>query len=260
MNLGVAAMTDAYANVLAARAPRSYTTRELINELVDGFVQQHGDRHSGDDAAIIGGIGMLAGRAVTVIATNKGADLQERVATHFGGPEPWGYRFAERLMHQAAKFKRPVLTLIDTPGAYPGMDAEAGGQGEAIAHLLLTAARLPVPTLAVITGEGGSGGALALALTDRVWMTNKSIYSILSPEGFATILWKDVTRAQEAAAVMGLTPDELLAKKVVDRIVVDTDAHFARDLRHAVAAEFAELSANEPQALLQKRRARFRAF
>ena len=253
-------MPDAYANVLAARAPRAYTPLNLINGIVDDFIQQHGDRHSGDDAAMIGGVGLLNGRPVTVIATNKGADLQERVATHFGGPEPWGYRFAERLMHQAAKFHRPVLTLIDTPGAYPGMDAEQGGQGEAIAHLLLTAARLPVPTIAIITGEGGSGGALALALSDRVWMTNKSIYSILSPEGFATILWKDVRRAQEAADVMGLTPDELLARKVVDRIVVDTDKHFARDLKRMLTAELVELTAIEPATLVQQRRLRFRRF
>ncbi len=207
--------TSAYATVQAARAPRPYTTRELINGLVANFHELHGDRSSHDDPAVIGGIGWLDDQAVTVIATDKGNDLTERLQTHFGSPEPWGYRKALRLMKQAAKFHRPIVTLINTPGAYPGKEAEANGQGAAIADLLVTCADLPTPILAILVGEGGSGGALALAFGDEVWMTDKSMYSILSPEGFAAILWKDSSRAKEAAEVMQLTPRDLLAKKSV---------------------------------------------
>lgn len=253
-------MSDAYETVQSARAPRPYTIRELIAGLVTDFTELHGDRVSGDDAAIIGGIGRLAGRPVTVIATDKGTTLSERLDTHFGSPEPWGYRKAERLMLQAAKFNRPVVTLINTPGAYPGQDAEEGGQGTAIAHLLMVAATLPVPILSVIIGEGGSGGALALALGDEVWMTDQSMYAILSPEGFATILWKDVSRAAEAAAVMGLTPDELLARHVVERIVPDTGTQFAADLRKQLTPALARLSAQTVDELLDARNKRFRQF
>ncbi|WP_179394030.1 carboxyl transferase domain-containing protein [Lacticaseibacillus absianus] len=253
-------MSDAFAVVQAARAPRPYTVRGLIDGLVDGFVELHGDRGYGDDAAILGGIGQLAEMPVTVIATVKGDTLQERLATHFGGPEPWGYRKAERLMRQAAKFRRPILTLVNTPGAYPGQEAEELGQGSAIASLLTTAATLPVPMIAVIIGEGGSGGALALAAGDQVWMTDQAMYAVLSPEGFASILWKDVTRAHEAADVMGLTPDALKAAGVVERIVPDTGLALAADLKQALIPAFTALRQMAPADLLAARRARFAQF
>lgn len=233
--------TSAYATVQAARAPRPYTTRELINGLVTNFHELHGDRSSHDDPAVIGGIGWLDDQAATVIATDKGNDLTERLQTHFGSPEPWGYRKALRLMKQAAKFHRPIVTLINTPGAYPGKEAEANGQGAAIADLLVTCADLPTPILAVLVGEGGSGGALALAFGDEVWMTDKSMYSILSPEGFAAILWKDSSRAKEAAEVMQLTPRDLLAKKVCDRIITDTGTDFPSALKAEVKPKLATL-------------------
>lgn len=253
-------MTDAMATVKAARAPRAYTTRGLIDSMVTDFIEQHGDRNGGDDAAIIGGTGWLGNRGVTVIATNKGETLEERLQTNFGGPSPSGYRKAERLMRQAAKFNRPIITLINTPGAYPGREAEEGGQGEAIAHTLLTATQLPVPLIAVIIGEGGSGGALAFALGDRVWMSDQSMYSILSPEGFASILWKDSKRSAEAAAVMDLTPQDLLAKGVVERIIPDTGMQFGYDLRAALMPELDVLCAKEPAELIAQRRLRFRKF
>ena len=257
-------MTDketlAYETVQAARAPRPYRTRELINGLVTNFHEFHGDRSSHDDPAVIGGIGWLDQQAVTVIATDKGQDLTERLQTHFGSPEPWGYRKALRLMKQAAKFHRPIVTLINTPGAYPGKEAEANGQGAAIADLLSTCADLPTPILAILIGEGGSGGALALAFGDEVWMTDKSMYSILSPEGFAAILWKDASRAKEAAAVMQLTPQDLLAKAVCDRIIPDTGTTFATTLKAAIKPKLAELVATDPQALIANRQQRFRKF
>ncbi|WP_125702260.1 acetyl-CoA carboxylase carboxyltransferase subunit alpha [Lacticaseibacillus daqingensis] len=253
-------MTEAYEIVQAARTPRAEPVRALIAQLVSGFVEQHGDRRHGDDPAIIGGVGWLGAQPLTVIATDKGDTLAERLATHFGGPEPWGYRKAERLMHQAAKFHRPVLTLINTPGAYPGRDAEENGQGEAIASLLLTASTLPVPIIAVLIGEGGSGGALALAAGDEVWMTDRSMYAILSPEGFASILWKDVTRAHEAAGVMGLTPETLLKQHVIERIIPDQGASFGPTLKAALTTAFAAKIKLPAATLLAQRQARFRQF
>ncbi|MHA3065025.1 carboxyl transferase domain-containing protein [Lacticaseibacillus saniviri] len=253
-------MTRAYEVVQAAREERPYTTQELIDGLVTDFQSFHGDRNHSDDPAMIGGIGWLDDTPVTIIATDKGATLKTRLATHFGSPEPWGYRKAERLMKQAAKFNRPIITLINTPGAYPGQEAEANGQGEAIASLLLTASLLPVPIVSVLVGEGGSGGALALALGDQVWMTDKSMYAILSPEGFASILWKDSKRAQEAAEVMQLTPDALFEATVVDHIVPDTGIDFAADLRARLVPTIAELQAQSTTERLEARYARFRRF
>lgn len=253
-------MTAAYEVVQAARAARPLSTAAFVAGLVTDFVPCHGDRCHGDDAAIYGGVGRLKGRPMTVIATVKGDSLQERLATHFGGPEPWGYRQAARLMRQAAKFGRPIITLIDTPGAYPGQEAEENGQGEAIASLLTLAATLLVPQIAVLTGEGGSGGALALACGDQVWLTDRSMYAVLSPEGFASILWKDVTRAHEAAEVMGLTPEQLLAQGIAERIVPDTGVALPGDLAEALAPVLTELTALPLDTLVGNRRARFRAF
>lgn len=247
-----------FEQVKQARANR-HTAQQLINGICRDFMQLHGDRAHGDDPAIIGGIGWLETLPITVIATNKGQTLPERLATHGGSPEPWGYRQALRLMKQAEKFHRPILTLIDTPGAYPGKDAEDNGQAAAIAELLVTAATLQTPMIAVIVGEGGSGGALALACGDEVWMTAESMYAILSPEGFASILFKDVTKADQAAALMKLTPQELLAAEVIEK-VVPTGDELAADLQHALGQEFAALQALPIAELLAKRQARFRKF
>lgn len=250
----------AYEQVQAARAPRPYTTRTLINGIVRDFQECHGDRVHGDDPAVIGGVGWLDAQPLTVIATTKGETLAARLATHGGCPEPWGYRKALRLMRQAEKFRRPILTLIDTPGAFPGKEAEENGQGAAIADLLVASTTLATPMIAVLVGEGGSGGALAVACGDRVWMTDQSMYAILSPEGFATILYKDVTRAEAAAEVMALTPTELRAAGVIDRIVPDPGAAFPAQLKEALLPAFQALMALPTSELLAQRHARFRRF
>ncbi|MCI1987359.1 MAG: acetyl-CoA carboxylase carboxyl transferase subunit alpha [Lactobacillus sp.] len=250
----------AYQQVLAARAPRPYTTRTLIAGLVQDFQACHGDRVHGDDPAIIGGIGWLNDQPVTVIATTKGETLPERLATHGGCPEPWGYRKALRLMRQAEKFHRPIITLIDTPGAYPGKEAEDNGQAAAIADLLLAASTLATPLVSVLVGEGGSGGALALACGDEVWMSTNSMYAILSPEGFASILFRDVSRAEEAADLMKLTPDDLLAAGVVEKIVPDSGVGFGAALKAALLPTIQRLNATPLPQLLAQRQARFRRF
>ncbi|MFD1484808.1 carboxyl transferase domain-containing protein [Lacticaseibacillus baoqingensis] len=250
----------AYEQVLQARAPRPYSTRTLIAGIVSDFQECRGDRVHQDDSAIIGGIGWLDQRPVTVIATTKGETLPERLATHGGCPEPWGYRKALRLMRQAEKFHRPIITLIDTPGAYPGKEAEANGQAAAIADLLLAVSTLQTPLVAVIVGEGGSGGALALACGDEVWMAAQSMYAILSPEGFASILFKDVTKAEAAAALMGLTPKELLANQVVERVLPEAGRQFPTMLKTALIPTIARLAAMPTATLLAQRQARFRRY
>jgi acetyl-CoA carboxylase carboxyl transferase alpha subunit len=211
--------------VAAARDPQKVTGLEIIHSLIDNFMELHGDREHGDDPAIIGGIGLFHGQPVTVITTDKGTGAEERAAKHFGCPTPSGYRKALRLMKAAAKFRRPVITFVNTPGAYPGQSAEENGQGDAIAQNLLEISRLKTPVLTVILGEGGSGGALALACGDAVWMLENSTYSILSPEGFAAILWKDQRRSNEAAELMRLTPPDLLDQKVIDGIIAEPADH-----------------------------------
>ncbi|KRM33115.1 acetyl-coenzyme A carboxylase carboxyl transferase subunit alpha [Agrilactobacillus composti DSM 18527 = JCM 14202] len=248
--------------VQAARSADKISTKTLINGLFNDFVELHGDRNGGDDPAIIGGIARLGNRAVTVIATQKGETVEEKIATHYGDPEPEGYRKALRLMRQAAKFNRPIITLINTAGAYPGADAEAHGQGEAIAALLQASYDLPVPFIATIFGEGGSGGALALACADEVWMFENSIYSVLSPEGFASILWKDSTRADEAAGLMKLTPNDLLDMKIIDTIIPEpaNQDRLLKNLKKKLLLKLADLSQLSGEELIQKRLARFREF
>ncbi|MCI0129981.1 MULTISPECIES: acetyl-CoA carboxylase carboxyl transferase subunit alpha [Enterococcaceae] len=218
-------MTKKTANdiVQLARDNQRITTRELIGGLVDGFIECHGDRYYGDDKAIIGGIGLIEKIPVTVIGIQKGQTLEENVQTKFGSPTPEGYRKALRLMKQAEKFKRPIITLVNTPGAFCGIEAEERGEGEAIAKNLYEMSQLKVPILSILTGEGGSGGALALAVANDVWMLENSIYSILSPEGFASILWKDSSRASEAAEIMKLTAPDLKKLGVIDKIIRETD-------------------------------------
>ena len=196
---------------------------EYIEELFTDFMEFHGDRYYQDDKAIIGGIARFHGMPVTVIAQAKGRTTKENIERNFGMPSPDGYRKALRLMKQAEKFNRPVICFVDTPGAFCGLEAEERGQGEAIARNLFEMSNLQVPILSVVIGEGGSGGALAMATSDEVWLLENSIYSILSPEGFASILWKDSSRAKEAAGVMKLTADRLLKAGIVERVIPEPE-------------------------------------
>lgn len=209
--------------VQIARDNKRLTTKEIIDGISEKFIEFHGDRYYGDDKAIIGGIGLINSVPITIIGIQKGQTLEENVKTKFGSPTPEGYRKALRLMKQAEKFKRPIITLVNTPGAFCGIEAEERGEGEAIAKNLYEMSQLSVPILSVLTGEGGSGGALALAVANDVWILEHSIYSILSPEGFASILWKDSTRSSEAAEIMKLTAVDLKELNVVDKIIPETD-------------------------------------
>ncbi len=231
-NYKLEAMTNltAWDRVLLARHQLRPTAKEYIEYLCSDFIELRGDRLFRDDKSIIGGIGTINGNVVTIIAQQKGKSLEENLERNFAMPHPEGYRKALRLMKQAEKFNRPIITLIDTPGAYPGLEAEERGQGEAIARNLLEMSNLTVPTIAVIIGEGGSGGALALAVTNKVLMLENAIYSILSPEGYATILWKDASLASEAAEVMKLTSYDLEEFGIIDRIIKEPlgGAHFSK--------------------------------
>lgn len=205
--------------VKIARDPGRPGTADFISALFTDFFEQRGDRQCREDGSILGGIARFHGRAVTVIGHRKGKNLEENLKCNFGMPGPEGYRKAQRLMRQAEKFGRPIITFVDTPGAYPGKEAEERGQGEAIAQCLALMSSLTVPVISVITGEGGSGGALALAVANRVLMLENAVYSVLSPEGFASILWKDSGRAGEAAGLMKLTAADLLALGAADQVI-----------------------------------------
>lgn len=230
--------------VALAREPGRPGVSGAVQTLFTDFFEQRGDRLCADDTAVLTGVGLFHGRPVTVLGTRKGADLEENLACHFGMPTPEGYRKALRAMEQAEKFGRPILTFVDTPGAYPGLEAEARGQGAAIAACLARMSTLSVPLIAVILGEGGSGGALALAMGNRVLMAENAVYSVLSPEGFASILWKDSSRAGEACGLMKLTAADLLELQVIDRVLpepnggADTDpAAFWRTVDAALREE-----------------------
>ena len=207
--------------VYVARHTGRPGTADFIAALITDFFECKGDRLCREDPSILGGVGFFHGLPVTVIGHRKGKDLKENMACNFGMPSPEGYRKAQRLMRQAEKFRRPILTFVDTPGAYPGLEAEAHGQGEAIASSLALMSALTVPVVCVVIGEGGSGGALALAVANKVLMLENAVYSVLSPEGFASILWKDSSRAHEAAEVMKLTAQDLLALGVVDQVILE---------------------------------------
>lgn len=259
--------TDAWQRVQRARSADRPVGRDYIEALFTDFVELHGDRQFGEDAAICGGIARFRGRPVTVLAQQKGSTTKEHVACNFGMPKPEGYRKALRLMEQAEKFHRPVICFVDTPGAFCGMEAEERGQGEAIARNLFALSGLRTPVLAIITGEGGSGGALALALADEVWMLENSVYSILSPEGFASILWKDASRAQEAAQVMNLTAEELKRQGIVERVFPEGEI-YTRQQIHPMADRLADAmeqflqqqSAQTDEERLNRRYERFRKF
>ncbi|MDD6213571.1 MAG: acetyl-CoA carboxylase carboxyltransferase subunit alpha [Clostridiales bacterium] len=208
--------------VLRSRRQDRLTAMDYIARIFDSFLELHGDRCGKDDGAIVGGIAWLNGRAVTVIAQKKGKNLKENQACNFGMPSPEGYRKALRLMKQAEKFHRPIICLVDTPGAFCGLEAEENGQGYAIANNLYQMSDLSVPIVSLIIGEGGSGGALAMAVSNEVWIMENAVYSVLSPEGFASILWKDSHKAKEAAEVMGMTAGDLLRLGIVDKIVPES--------------------------------------
>lgn len=209
--------------VKIARDPGRPGTADFISALFTDFFEQRGDRQCREDGSILGGIARFHGRPVTVIGHRKGKNLEENLKCNFGMPGPEGYRKAQRLMRQAEKFGRPIITFVDTPGAYPGKEAEERGQGEAIARNLMEMSGLQVPVLSIVIGEGGSGGALAMAVANEVWMMENAIYSVLSPEGFASILWKDSKRAGEAAGVMKITARELYELGIIERVIPEEE-------------------------------------
>ena len=240
---------------------------DYIEALFTDFMEFHGDRNYGDDKAIIGGIAKFHGKPVTVIVQEKGTNTKENIAHNFGMPMPEGYRKALRLMKQAEKFQRPVICFVDTPGAFCGIEAEERGQGEAIARNLWELAGLKTPVLSIVTGEGGSGGALALAAGDQVWMLENSIYSILSPEGFASILWKDSTKAKEAAAVMKLTASDLYEKGIIEQVIPEPENltpesmwQVAERLNDKICTFLQKYTSLSEEELLETRYARFRKF
>lgn len=256
-------MTKITRIIKEARDQARLTALDFAQGICENFIELHGDRSFRDDGAVIGGIGTLDGQPITVVGIQKGRNLQDNLQRNFGQPHPEGYRKALRLMKQAEKFGRPVVTFINTAGAYPGVGAEERGQGEAIARNLLEMSDLKVPIIAIIIGEGGSGGALALAVADKVWMLENSIYAVLSPEGFASILWKDGSRAMEAAELMKITSHELLDMGVVDKVIPEAGLS-NQDLLYAVkqeiVAELANVSQLPLEQLLEARYQRFRKY
>lgn len=256
---------DAWERVTISRKSDRPVGQDYIRTLFSDFLEFHGDRCYGDDPAIIGGIARFAGIPVTVIAQAKGKSTKENVAHHFGMPSPEGYRKALRLMKQAEKFKRPILLFVDTPGAFCGIEAEERGQGEAIARNLFEMSSMKVPVLSVVIGEGGSGGALALAVADEVWMLENAIYSVLSPEGFASILWKDSKRASEAAEVMKLTAADLKKLGVIEAVIAEPEVYTEETMQSVVfvlqkkITEFLDTHCNfSPEELAVQRYERFR--
>jgi acetyl-CoA carboxylase carboxyl transferase subunit alpha len=248
-----------------ARHPQRPYTLDWINLLITDFIELHGDRGIGDDKAMIAGMGKFHGRPVAVIGHQKGRDTKQRVMRNFGQPKPEGYRKALRVMQLAAKFGRPVLTFIDTPGAYPGIDAEERGQGEAIARNLREMARLPVPIIVTVTGEGGSGGALAVAVGDRVNIMENAFYSVISPEGCASIIWRDSTKAETAAIAMKIMANDLRDLGVIDEIIREPDggAHSDHEAAAKLIAEVLEkqllvLTNHSAKELLHARYEKFR--
>ena len=249
--------------VREAREQTRLTALDFATGIFDDFVELHGDRSFRDDGAVIGGIGWLGDQAVTVVGIQKGKSLQDNLNRNFGQPHPEGYRKALRLMKQAEKFGRPVVTFINTAGAYPGVGAEERGQGEAIARNLMEMSDLKVPIIAIIIGEGGSGGALALAVADRVWMLENSIYAVLSPEGFASILWKDGSRAMEAAELMKITSFELLDMKIVDKVISEvglSSKDLIKQVKEQLQAELNELGKLPQDQLIEERYQHFRKY
>ncbi len=262
---GATGTSDAWERVKLARHPQRPYTLDYLKLAFADYVELHGDRRFADDQAIVGGLASLDGRTIMVIGHQKGRDTKENVIRHFGMPRPEGYRKALRLMRHAERFDVPILTLIDVPGADPSLASEERGQSFAIAENLLAMCQLRVPFVAVVIGEGGSGGALALGVADRVLMLENAIYTVASPEAAASILWRDGARGPEAAAAMRITAPDLLRMRIIDRIVAEPPggAHLdhaaaAQALKCAVLAELDELDGLAVDELLARRAARYR--
>lgn len=257
----------AWDRLTIARMVERPNAEDYIKLIFNNFFELHGDRNYRDDKAIIGGIGLLEDIPVTIVGIQKGKNLKENMERNFGSPYPEGYRKALRLMKQAEKFKRPIICFINTSGAYCGVEAEERGQGEAIARNLLEISQLTVPIISIIIGEGGSGGAIALACGDRVWALENSIYSILSPEGFASILLKDPSKAQEVSEIMGITSYDLLEKGIIEKIIKEpasgaqNDINFvANEIKTNLINEIKLLQSKTVRELLNQRYLRFRNF
>ncbi len=248
-----------YERVRIARDGKRPSGTDYIANIFTDFIELHGDRRYSDDKAVVGGLARLDGMPVTVIAIEKGHTAQERIERNFGAPQPDGYRKALRLMKQAEKFGRPIICFIDTSGAYCGIEAEKRGQGQAIAENLMEISTLCVPIISVLIGEGGSGGALALAVGDRVWMLQNAVYSVISPEGCASILWKDASRAKDAAECLKLTAEDAKSMGISERILsedgIGTREYYDK-IRDLLASEIVELE--NTGELIQKRYERFR--
>jgi len=256
---------SAWQRTQLARHPQRPYVMDYVRLLLDDFHELHGDRAFGDDAAMVAGFAKYRGRPVVIVGQQKGRDTKQRVAQNFGQAKPEGYRKALRVMQLAAKFGRPILTFIDTPGAYPGIDAEERGQAEAIARNLREMVRLPVPIVVTITGEGGSGGALAIAIGDQVNMLENSVYSVISPEGCASILWRDAAKAEVAAEALKITARDLKGLGIIDKIVPEPEggAHADHEtaaalLGRALDSALAELTRISARDLLERRHEKFR--
>lgn len=264
-------MGIAFDTVVAARKVDRPSALDFFEGVFESFIEFHGDRNFRDDGSVVGGIALIGEIPVTVIGIQKGANLEENLKRNFGSPHPEGYRKALRLMKQAEKFKRPVVCFINTAGAYCGRGAEERGQGEAIARNLIEMSKLEVPIISILIGEGGSGGALALAVADEVWMLENSIYSILSPEGFASILWKDASRAAEAAELMKITASELQKLGVIDKIIYENKytlsesvvkpfPELCMDIKFKLTDTLEKLINTDIEDVLENRYQRFRKF
>lgn len=251
----------AWERVEIARNPKRKTALDYINEIFDEFIELHGDRCYGDDKAMVCGLGRIENQNYTIIAEQKGRNTKENIERNFGMPNPESYRKAIRFMEQAEKFNRPVITFIDTKGAYPGIGAEERGQGEAIASSMLKMAGLKVPIISIVIGEGSSGGALAIGVANKVFMLENAIYSILSPEGYASILWKDASKAEEAAEKMKLTAKDLYDLKVIDKIIDEPEDNFdilIQNLKNEIVETVDELKKLSKDDIVENRYRKFR--
>lgn len=250
-----------------SRSPERPTSLDYISTIFDRYMSLHGDRLFGDDKAIVGGLASIGGKAVTVIGQQKGRSTKENIMRNFGMPSPEGYRKSMRLMRQAEKFHRPIILFVDTPGAFCGIEAEEGGVGEAIARNLFEMSNLKVPILSIMIGEGGSGGAIAMAVGNEVWGMENATYSVLSPEGFAAILWKDGNRASEAAKVMKITANDLKELGVIEQVIeepepasIDNILDISEQMKAMILGFIEKYDKMTPEELVEQRYQRFRKF
>lgn len=254
---------NAYERLKLARANGRPTGLAYIEGILDDAIELHGDRKFADDSAIVGGIAFLGNMPVTYIAIEKGTDLQTRLKRNFGLPKPEGYRKALRLMKQAEKFSRPVVCFVDTQGAYCGAEAEERGQGQAIADNIMEMMGLRTPVITIVIGEGGSGGALALAAADKVYMLENSVYSVISPEGCASIIWKDAGKVSDAAECLHITAQDMLEMKVAERVISENFENFdemCRDIKKNLTEDLTQLTSIPHGTLVENRYQRFRGF